>query len=281
MSATIRIDDGTNPPVNGTVERDSGFLGTAFTLSNFNDTGVLGWRWTLVDKPQGSAATLTSTSGSVTQLTPDVEGGYLVRLETFADAARSIADDADEQVIGIALPAPFEWQVPAAGETSQRGVRGWADPRETSIRDVHAFMNGGMPMLIGAINEEVDGADPETVYGGFVLDGANFPNNAIKLRIVGRITVAGAGTGELRLYDLGPAAGPPISPVQRATVVIENAANGDVVLRDQGLTPVAAPGVNASEIHTARRLYEVRARMVGAAGGDKLKIHNGGVALEG
>lgn len=281
MTASIRIDDGTNPPVQ-TTDNPFSFLGVSHTLSNFDDSGVLGHRWTLVDKPIGSSGALSSTSTPTTTLTPDVPGNYLVRLQTYLDAARTILNDSDEQIVGVRFDAPFDWAIPAAGETTQQNTsRGWAQSRERAIRDIHAFMQGGMPQLTGVVNEELDGADPETVFGGFVLDGSNFPDNALKLRIVGRITVAGAGTGELRLYDLGPVAGPAAVPIQRATVEIENAANGDVVVRDQGLTPAAAPGVNANEVHAERRIYEVRARMVGASGGDKLKIHHGGVVLEG
>jgi len=281
MSAAIVVDDGTNPLVTGSVDLGSGFLTTLFTLSNFNDSAVLGWRWTLVDKPIGSAASLATPTAATTTFTPDVSGGYLVRLETFLDVPATVADDADEQVIRIRFAAPFDWGVPAAGETTQLDTnRGWATPREEAIRDVHAFMNGGLPQLTGVVGGLMDGADPEEVFGGFVLDGSNFPDVALKLRIVGRIVVAGAGTGELRLYDMG-APGTPIVPVLRSTAVIENGVAGDVVVRDQALTPAAAPGVGADEVHTARRIYEMRAVMVGAAGGDSLRIHNGGITLEG
>lgn len=142
MSAQIVFDDGGGPSI-GTVERDSTFLGQVFTLSNFDDTGVLGWRWTLIDKPLGSAAVLSAQFTPTTQITPDIAGAYFVRLETFLDAPRTIADDADEQLAGIAFPPLLDWQIPAAGETVQRGARGWATPVEYLIRQIRSALGGG------------------------------------------------------------------------------------------------------------------------------------------
>lgn len=137
MAALISFHDGVNPAEVGTIERDNSFLGVAFTLGNYDNAGVLGWRWTLVDKPMGSAAALTLPNSAATGLVPDVVGSYLVRLETFKDAARTIPDDADQQLIGIAFAAPYDWQIPAAQETTERGTRGWASIREEAIRDIH------------------------------------------------------------------------------------------------------------------------------------------------
>lgn len=139
MTAQIVIDDGINPPVIGSVDRGVGFLASAFTLSNFDNTGVLGFTWTLIDRPIGSSASLTAPTASTTDLTPDVPGSYLVRLETFQDVAKTIADGVDEQVIGIRFAEPFDWLIPAAGETVQQNpTRGWAEAREEAIRDVRA-----------------------------------------------------------------------------------------------------------------------------------------------
>lgn len=135
MTASIRIDDGTNPPQQST-DNPVTFLGTVHTLSNFDDTNILAWLWTLVDKPIGSAAALSATTTATTTLTPDVEGSYLVRLETFLDVGGTNADDVDEQVIGVRFEDPFNWLIPAAGETTQQGVRGWAQSREEAIREL-------------------------------------------------------------------------------------------------------------------------------------------------
>jgi len=136
MSAAIVINDGTNPPVTGSVDLDVSFLATAFTLSNFNDSAVLGWQWTLLDKPIGSAASLTTPTLATTQITPDIEGTYLFRLQTYTDVGRTILDDADEQLIGIRFATPRDWLIPAAGQTTQLGAgRGWANQVNELLRD--------------------------------------------------------------------------------------------------------------------------------------------------
>lgn len=146
MSALIVIDDGTNPPTVGSVDEPNSFLGTLFTFTNFDDSGVLGWRWTLVDKPEGSSAVLSSLSANTTTITPDIAGSYLVRLETFLDAARTQADSADEQLIGVRYPTPRDWLIPAAGQTLQLGgVRGWAAQVNRILIDMqNAFTSSGL-----------------------------------------------------------------------------------------------------------------------------------------
>jgi hypothetical protein len=137
MTAAIVIDDSINPPVTGSVDLDASFLAKVFTVSNFNNSNVLAHRWTLVDKPIGSSASLATPTAPTSTITPDIPGSYLIRLETFLDVGATDADDADEQIIGIRFVAPFDWLVPAAGETSQQdATRGWAEAREEAIRAV-------------------------------------------------------------------------------------------------------------------------------------------------
>lgn len=277
MASQITFDDG-GGPVTGS--QDNGSL-TTISVSNFSDAGVLGWLWELVDRPQGSSATLTSTTVANPSFTADARGTYLLRLTTYTDASRTTVDDADEQLYAIRLEGSFDWRVPAAGETSQlNSTRGWADARETAIRNVHAFMNSGIPALTGVVNAEITGADPETVLGGFVLDASNFPDLALKLRVMGVLTLAGAGTGDLRLYDMGVVGGGAVVGTLRATATLANGTAGILSVTDTSLTPVAAPST-PGEIITARHRYELRAELVGGAGADIFKIHNGSITLEG
>jgi hypothetical protein len=143
MTARIVIDDGTNPPVIGTVDRDNTFLATAFTLSNFDNAGVLAHRWLIVDRPATSTATLSSGTDPTTQLTPDIEGTYLVRLSSYLDAAATDLDDVDEQAIGVRFAGVADWRVPAAGETSQfNTTRGWAADVNEMLRDLRSGVVG-------------------------------------------------------------------------------------------------------------------------------------------
>ena len=143
MTAQIVLDDGT--PTTGS--KDSGTL-TAITVSNFSDTGVLGWYWELFDRPIGSSAVMADPYESEGSFTPDVRGTYGVRLRTYSDASRETLDDADEQLYAIRLEAPYEWRIPAAGETNQLDTsRGWATAVETALREtaeaLGAFGGGG------------------------------------------------------------------------------------------------------------------------------------------
>lgn len=147
MTASIVITDHVPVVTHGTVERSSAFLATVFALSNFSNTGVAAWRWTLLDRPIGSAAALTSTTSATPSITPDIAGGYLVQLQTYTDAGATVLDDQDVQLIGIAFPTPQDWQVPAAGETTERGSRGWATPVEYMIRKLQT--------AIGAVSDAI------------------------------------------------------------------------------------------------------------------------------
>lgn len=135
MSAVIVIDDGTNPPVQGSVDLDNAFIGVSIGLSNADDTDVAAWRWELLDKPRGSSAILSSTTGSTSTVTPDIPGSYLVKLTTYADAAAEQIDAVDVELVGVRFERPFAWLVPAAGQTLQLDAsRGWADQVEELIR---------------------------------------------------------------------------------------------------------------------------------------------------
>jgi len=278
MTAQIVIDDGGGPVV-GTIERASTLIGTVCTLSNYDDTGIAGWLWTLVDKPYGSAAALSATDTATVEITGDIEGGYLLRLQTYTDAARTLLEDVDEQLIGIALPAPFDWQVPAAGETGQRGARGWATPRELAIKDVHAFMNSGFLAVQGAQNEDTSVVGSEVVMGGFVFTGGNLGPLGAKLRLIGMLTTATPATDlHLRLYDMG-APGVPAAGILRATATIPYASAGTVQLAETTLSAVAVPGVDADQVHLTQRIYELRLIIDGGTAGDAAKLHFGGIAL--
>lgn len=145
MTAQIVQNDG-GGSVTGSV--DNGSL-TTVDLSNLSNAGVLGWSWELLYRPQGSSAAIASPNASATSFTPDVNGTYLIRLTTYLDAPRTVADDVDEQCYAIRLGAPYPWRIPAAGETGQfDSAAGWAPAREAAIRDVHAFMTSPGPTYI-------------------------------------------------------------------------------------------------------------------------------------
>lgn len=81
-AAAITFDQAANPiPVGqpGRAREDL-VLGQPVTARNADDTGVTRWRWTLRDRPLGSAAALSSTTAAAVTFTPDVPGSYLLAL---------------------------------------------------------------------------------------------------------------------------------------------------------------------------------------------------------
>lgn len=121
MTAKIVLDSGV--PVTGSIEVAAS---TLVTMSNFDNTGVLGWKWELFDVPASSASVLSGQFSSSETVTVDLPGTFMLRLTTYQDAARTIIDDTDEQAIGVRYSGSFLWRLPGAGETLQfDATKGW------------------------------------------------------------------------------------------------------------------------------------------------------------
>lgn len=114
---------------------------TPVVLSNFDNTGVLAWEWTLLDRPAASAASITGAASPVAGLTPDVPGSYLVRLRTWLDAGMTVLDDVDKGITFVRyVPVPT-WRIPAAGETTEVDPnRGWAE----EVNDILAYIQANI-----------------------------------------------------------------------------------------------------------------------------------------
>src|SRR5687768_15917616 len=114
MSAQIMLNSGGGPVAGSMI------VGAAVTvtLSNFDNTGVLAWRWVLKDKPAGSAAALSSGTAAAPTITTDLPGMYVVELKTYKDAAATILDGYDLEAVGVRAAAPFDWLIPGAGITT-------------------------------------------------------------------------------------------------------------------------------------------------------------------
>lgn len=136
MSAKIVMNSGS--PVTGSIEVAAGVV---VNLSNFDNTGVLGWDWTIFDKPTSSASVLSAEFTAASQITPDTPGTFVLRLVTYLDAARTIVDDADEQAIGVRFAGGYAWRVPGAGETLQFSATiGWKPDTNAMFVDLHDFI---------------------------------------------------------------------------------------------------------------------------------------------
>jgi hypothetical protein len=146
VTAKIVMDDGTGPVV-GTLVLPATKVNTPVTLSNLDNTGVEGWRWEVRDAPIISPTLHplpAPTFANTAVITPDVKGhSILIRLITYKDAARTIIDATDQKVLGVRFDPPFDWLIPAAGETLEVDViRGWATNVNEFMREVWGVING-------------------------------------------------------------------------------------------------------------------------------------------
>lgn len=164
MTATITTDKGGGPQV-GSMRLTGAEVDavTPVTFANFDNTGVLGWKWEVIDAPAQSP-TLNPLPADVftatTQLTHDVKGhSILVRLTTYLDVARTIIDDIDQVVLDAQFDPPYDWVIPAAGQSLEvDDVRGWASDVNRILREVNAFMAvGGGGTDADAIHDNVAG----------------------------------------------------------------------------------------------------------------------------
>lgn len=145
MTAQIVMDAGAGPVV-GSIILPAVDVSTPVLLSNLNDAGILGWRWAVLDAPEESP-TLNPlpppTFANTRTIAPDVEGHtVLVRLTTYLDAAHTLIDAIDQKTIKVRFPPPFDWVIPAAGETIEADlVRGWAKEVHKSLHEANEHLH--------------------------------------------------------------------------------------------------------------------------------------------
>ena len=111
--------------------RDDIVTGQPVILSNANDNGVTSWRWTLLSRPKGSAATLSNVVAAQPTFTPDVEGTYLVRLEVNQGLEGEVAT----ALVAVRNPSvalggvTYDTRYPAASENDEANwISNWANP---------------------------------------------------------------------------------------------------------------------------------------------------------
>lgn len=120
MTASIRFNGVASP-------NDTYSIGDTVSLANSDNTGASSWLWTLVSKPNGSTASIASSTASSTSFVADVEGAYLV----------SLVVNGSESDSGVARVVTVHRSLKplAKGETDEAdSTEGWALPwRETYL----------------------------------------------------------------------------------------------------------------------------------------------------
>lgn len=143
---------------------------------------------------------------------------------------------------------------------------------------------GGDPVQVvtGVSNQTTTQLTTEIRAGAFEFDGSQtFGALDVKFRFVGEYTATGgAGDARIRLYDMGPAAGPPVAGVLRSTLTIPFAEAGSPRRKEVTLTINGAPGTNADEIFNVARLYEVRLFLDSAQSGDEMDCLWAGIVAQ-
>ena len=245
-NAIVIIDQAGLPAgVPGAPREDLALFGGAnpVVLTNGDDVGVVAWAWTLVDRPNGSAAVLATPATLSASFNPDVEGSYLIRLVT-RDAAGEVYTD--ETIGAVVLPVTG-WRIPAAWETTQfHATRGWAEELDEILRAI----SGGVVLFTPLQNAYDDGAAIVTDASGAVLvsRGLGTPNASGLLALTDADVVTGRTAALLSVDDANVVgAGTPDSfRVSRSVagsraVRVQVLGAGDVVLS----TGLVAPSTTA------------------------------------
>ena len=123
-------------------------------------------------------------------------------------------------------------------------------------------------------NETLTSGSPgPLVVGGLTFDGS-VSFSALVWRLVGHYNATGAaGTCAVRLYDIGPLAGPAVR-ILRSTANIVFSSAGSIVAVSNTLTAVVSPTVGNDQIHNVERIYEAEIELVGSDGqSDIFKLH--------
>jgi len=152
--------------------------------------------------------------------------------------------------VTVTNPAPGKVQVSIGG-----GIEGW----QADFADNYLYTQAIVPV--------------EEVIGQGMFDGGRVSLGA-SVYFFGMMTPTFLSTGlaQVRLYDMGPSAGPPAAPVAIAT--LSSVVAGGPQFKEQLLTIAGSPGAN--QIANSPRMYEVRAFVNGTTG-DTLLVGGGGM----
>jgi len=129
--------------------------------------------------------------------------------------------------------------------------------------------------IAGAINEHVVFGDPEITIAEFSFDAGLAELIPIFFRVIYTTTYAGVGGSKIRLYDTGPAAGPPVAPVLVATITSGDGSEGP--LRQQSVVSWHDTTPNVGVMVRAERVYRITAEVTVGAGGDEICVGWAGI----
>lgn len=178
-AALIRIDQATNSSPIGVAgrSRDDIDISQVVQLRNADDSGVRAWRWEIVDRPAGSAASLSSPVSAAPTFTPDVAGSYLIEL--VVNEGRT--GEVDRRI--VAIRDALNLRVPAAGEKNEanwliggtpnaRGYQPEFEALYAAVADVDAAVDATDAAVEDLASEIVYDVDFTTLANNTITDGA-------------------------------------------------------------------------------------------------------------
>jgi hypothetical protein len=99
-------------------------INTLVQLDNANTGGEVTYLWTILSQPPGVGDALSNVAIQNPTLTPRKEGTYLLQLIVNQSLP---SEQRDQTVVGI-RQLKTRQRVPAAGESDEAGIAGWAEP---------------------------------------------------------------------------------------------------------------------------------------------------------
>ena len=165
-------------------------LNTLVSLANANNTGVVSWAWTLVDRPLGSTAALSATNVAAPTFTPDCEGSYLLRLVVNT----GLLDETRNQVVGAVRQRRTFTRIPAFTETTEVTPKGWANAANDMLQRLDQQVAD--PNLLVAVCVEVGGLTAGQV--AYISDA-----NIINAGLPGAAQLLGAALASAATYTQG------------------------------------------------------------------------------
>jgi hypothetical protein len=165
-------------------------VGGTVALSNFDNTGVVSWVWTLLSKPAGSTAVLATPTAATSSFTADKEGSYRIRLVTNDGTSLAVARVKTTHVGLI----PFAKDETNEGDSTEGWAKAWRESYQLLDQRIGIPANRRTVRYVGTA---ASGPLVLTATGAVVT----LPNGD-SVPAVDRVS-AGAGSSAVFLWDGG------------------------------------------------------------------------------
>lgn len=271
VAAKIKFVQGMSDPPAG--EALIGVAAVEVVVTNQNNSNVETYEWEMVDAPPGSSVStgiMASGGVSTVSFTPDLPGGYILRLTVLDLAGNKATDFRVFQIVeasGYLIP-PFTATANALNFSGQ--TRGWAKYLEEMLRYLllGGGGGGGVPdqftyeLTFLAAIESTDSSSFTRVAGRRVTaDATRYPSSVTGLTK----TMYFEGTVEVS----NPATSVEIKLVTAGGTDVTDSLFSSVSVIPESFSLLVPYGTSSGEIRTDYAFdYEVHVRLIGGSPGD-------------